>query len=45
MALYPIVFTTTVYIEAEDSISAVEIAREQVTMDDMYIYVDGNLWN
>lgn len=45
MAKYPIEFTLTIEVDAENSVEAVELAKEQVSIDDMYIYVDGNLWN
>lgn len=42
---YTIEFTATVKVLAEDAVKAVELAQLDMTMDDMYIYVDGNLWN
>lgn len=45
MGEYTVEFTTTVRVVAEDAISAVEIAKQDANIDDMYIYVDGNLWN
>lgn len=41
---YTVEFTATVTVQAEDSIDAVEKAREQVAMEDMFVYVDGNLF-
>lgn len=41
---YTVEFTATVTVRAEDSIDAVERAREQVAMEDMFVYVDGNLF-
>lgn len=42
---YTVEFTATVKVLAKDSVTAVEIAQQDMSMDDMYIYVDGNLWN
>lgn len=42
---YKVEFTTTIEVNADDSIEAVEKAQELLSLDDMYIYVDGNLWS
>lgn len=42
---YTVEFTSTVEVEAKDSIEAVEKAQEIFDPDSMYIYVDGNLWS
>lgn len=41
---YAVEFTTTVKVKAPDVIEAVEKAREMVSMDDMDIFVGGNLY-
>ena len=41
---YTVEFTCTVEVWAEDAIEAYEKARDEVDMDDMYVYVDGNLY-
>lgn len=41
---YTVEFTLTVYVNAEDAIDAVEKAKAQSSLDDAYIYVDGNLY-
>ena len=41
---YTVEFTSTVEVEAKDSVEAVEKAQEMFSPDSMYIYVDGNLW-
>ena len=45
MSKYPVEFTLTIEVDAENGIEAVELAKAQLSVDDMYIYVDGNLWN
>lgn len=42
---YTVEFTCTFEVEAEDSIEAYEKAKDGVSIDDMYVYVDGNLIN
>lgn len=41
---YTVEFTLTLEVDAEDTIDAVEKARAQSSLDDAYIYVDGNLY-
>ena len=41
---YTIEFTQTIEVEAEDAVDAVEKTRAQASLDDSYIYVDGNLY-
>ena len=40
--VYTVEFTCTLEVEAEDAVEAYEKARDVVTVDDMYVYVDGN---
>lgn len=40
---YTVEFTCTIEVEAKDSIEAYEKAMQKVSVDDMYVYVDGNL--
>lgn len=40
---YSVEFTATITVEAEDSVEAEDKARELLSIDDMYVYVDGNL--
>lgn len=42
---YSVKFTATITVEAEDSVEAEAKARELLSIDDMYVYVDGNLMN
>ena len=42
---YTVEFSITCEITASDSVEAVEEARAQVSLDDAYIYVDGNLFS
>lgn len=44
MYKYTVEFTLTVEVDAEDAIDAVEKAKAQSSLDDAYIYVDGNLY-
>lgn len=39
---YTVEFTCTVEVWAEDALEAYEKAVDQVNMDDMYVYVDGD---
>ena len=41
---YTVEFTLTVEVNAENAIDAVEKAKAQSSLDDAYIYVDGNLY-
>ena len=41
---YTVEFTLTVEVDAGDAIDAVEKAKAQSSLDDAYIYVDGNLY-
>lgn len=44
MNKYTVEFTLTVEVNAENAVDAVEKARAQSSLDDAYIYVDGNLY-
>lgn len=45
MGRYLVEFTLTVEVDAEDSVEAVEKAKEQAEINDAYIYIDGNMMN
>lgn len=45
MGRYLVEFMLTVEVDAEDSVEAVEKAKEQAEINDAYIYIDGNMMN
>ena len=42
MNTYLVELTCSMYVEAEDEDEAVELARDCVELEDLYVYVDGH---